>query len=291
MDAEASDSEKKRSEISVMLTAFKRPKTLQRQINAINAQTMPVREIWLYHNNHKKFRLDGHTVPVDRIISTFPNLGVWPRFLACMDFETEYVCVFDDDTIPGTRWLENCYKSMQKTEGLYGTNGILFPKIGRGPRHSRGWKVCVDEITPVDIVGHSWFFKRDWLRYYSFFPRPDAGDDVPIRTAGEDYHFSYVLQKGLGLGTYVPPHPKGRPEWHGSTQGRLGRDHHALWKQKGEEGKKARVHEAYRKAGWTLVSEGGLDASKSQSEIHLPGSSANRLTEFVQAACPDKPAV
>jgi GT2 family glycosyltransferase len=54
------------------------------------------------------------------------NLGVWARFAYALNASTEYVCIFDDDTIPGNRWLENCLNTIQTHNGLLGTAGIRF---------------------------------------------------------------------------------------------------------------------------------------------------------------------
>ena len=63
----------------------------------------------------------------------------------------------------------------------------------------------------MDYVGHAWFFEREWLTaFWRELPSPDlfAFEGEPhALCAGEDMHFSYTLQKYLGLGTYVPPHP------------------------------------------------------------------------------------
>ena len=48
---------------------------------------------------------------------------------------------------------------------------------------------------------------------------------------GEDMHFSVMLQKYLGLNTYVPPHPKDNKELWGSlpeTAWSIGQDNAAL---------------------------------------------------------------
>jgi len=255
MDDAVSGSVRKPS-IAVLLTGYKRGHVLQRQLEAIQAQTVPVEEIWLYHNRHRKHKLpDGIVGQFQRYISVFPNLGVWPRFLTCLEFSSEHVCVFDDDTVPGTRWLENCLTGMALKPGLYGTNGILFPPQGRRPYKQVGWKQSNEKLTAVDIVGHSWFFRRDWLRAYAAEPRPMREDGSHFRRCGEDYFFSYVLQRRLGLGTYVPPHPATQQSFWGSTQGRLGRDQHALWRQKGEEAAKNEFHAALRKRGWQLRCE------------------------------------
>lgn len=70
------------------------------------------------------------------------------------------------------------------------------------PFEHYGWGNANEETIQVDIVGHAWFFRREHLSmFWSEMPPSDAS-----KIAGEDIHFSYMLQKN-GLGTYVPPHP------------------------------------------------------------------------------------
>jgi hypothetical protein len=145
--------------------------------------------------------------------SSNKNLGVWARFAFALNAKTEYICVFDDDTIPGPKWLENCLDSMKIREGLYGTIGIKFPE----PRYHFtlddrvGWDRPNTDITQVDIVGHAWFFKRCWLKYlWNYIP--DYETDLKC---AEDINFSFELQKA-GIPTLVPPHPPGQYEYYGS---------------------------------------------------------------------------
>jgi hypothetical protein len=42
---------------------------------------------------------------------------------------TEYVCIFDDDTIPGKRWFENYLSTIKQYNGLLGTVDVLFKKL------------------------------------------------------------------------------------------------------------------------------------------------------------------
>ena len=54
------------------------------------------------------------------------NGGVWKRFeFAAEIAKSPYVCLFDDDTIPGARWLENCHMNMMQQRGVYVTNSRL----------------------------------------------------------------------------------------------------------------------------------------------------------------------
>jgi hypothetical protein len=170
-----------------------------------------------------------------------------------LEFNTEYVCIFDDDTIPGPRWFENCLETIDRYHGLVGAAGVVFPSRMRRPCLYFGWRAPGREVRRVDIVGHCWFLRRDWLRWLALEPRP-AG----VTTAGEDYHVSVALQKHLGLASYTAPHPEDDLSRWGSTAGcECGDDRNALWRREGEEGKRRLVHDFYRAAGWKLLCELG----------------------------------
>lgn len=191
--------------IAVVLNAFKRTKYLPLQIEAIEGQTIKPDSIFVWHNF-------GENIPDEVkekciIAECSENLGVWARFAYALNIDADYICVFDDDTIPGNRWFENCLKTMSTHEGLLGTRGLRFLSGKRyHPFESYGWGQgdSNEEIQQVDIVGHAWFFKREWLSaFWGELPPTDAS-----KIAGEDIHFSYTLQKYRGIPTYVPPHPQ-----------------------------------------------------------------------------------
>jgi len=216
----------KQAEITAILTLYKRPYCLEKQIEAIRNQTIPPKQIILLKNY-----FEGVELPQLKGITTIDcnkNFGVWARFAASLLADTEFVCVFDDDTIPGNRWFENCVTSMKKREGLYGTIGVIFPQ----PSYSItldnrvGWDRPNTEITEVDIVGHSWFFKREWLNNLWRYT-PNYKDDLKC---GEDINFSFYLQQ-VGIPTLVPPHPPGEYEVYGSnptTAWQYGADNNAV---------------------------------------------------------------
>ena len=202
------------NEITAILNGYKRPQFLNEQINAIQNQTIKPKEIMLWQNNSDGFE---NIIPNNIVTAVSnKNLGVWARFAYALNAKTEYICIFDDDTIPGSKWFENCLETMKTNEGLLGTVGLIYNTPNTYNSHRRyGWAdMNNSEAMRVDIVGHAWFFKREWLS--SFWRElPPVG----IEIVGEDMHFSYTIQKYLGLNTYVPPHPIDDKEMWGSIKG------------------------------------------------------------------------
>jgi hypothetical protein len=102
---------------------------------------------------------------------------------------------------------------MLKTPGLLGTRGLIFESPNAYSIYSEiGVYSPNEETKVVDIVGHSWFFKRSWLTQFWLALEDRFEEDL----AGEDIHFSYVLQKFLKIPTLVPPHPIAEPSLWGS---------------------------------------------------------------------------
>jgi len=194
------------SNITAIVNIYKRPHVLASQIAAIRAQTVPPACIFIWNNGNKSVDLSAYKDASDiRVFDNNYNYGVWSRFLIGLLAPTEFVCIFDDDTLPGTRWFENCLASMAKKEALYGTIGVLFTDSSdRYISLKRyGWDGPADISMPADIVGHSWFFRREWLGYFT----REVPQVYTKISNGEDVHFSFMLQKYASIPTYVPPHP------------------------------------------------------------------------------------
>lgn len=256
------------NKITVVLNGFRRADNLNEQLEALNNQTIKPDEILLWYNNPG----DG-TDPNYEIGTKIPvaycnyNFGVWARFYFAMNAKNPYICVFDDDTIPGKRWLENCLETMKTHEGLLGSIGVLYPNPLPPERSSYyehylrfGWVPAGNNDVPVqvDLVGHSWFFKKEWLSYMV-----RELPDPKYNTCGEDMHFSYMLQKYANIPTYVPPHPRDNKELWGSIKGgEYGGDAVSLWEtnQASIEGVpfKELMNQYFKEQrlkGWKLVNE------------------------------------
>jgi hypothetical protein len=199
--------------ITVILNAYRRPYNLRRQIAALRSQTVQPKEIWLWVNDHEDNRgWDYSDLGIDKIFQNNHNWKFYGRFAGALLADTEYVAIFDDDTVPGDRWFENCINTMGTSEGILGSAGVTL-NGDRYVQHTRcGWPSQNEETARVDLVGHAWFFKRDWLQYL-WREKPTTWDN------GEDIQFSYLAQKYAGIQTYCPPHPRGDKSLHGSIMG------------------------------------------------------------------------
>ena len=206
-------------DVSAILTLYQRPEQLLEQIVAIENQTLKPKEILLFH--------DASNPPIDfdfdeklrsritNYIKVDKNVGVWGRFAGGLLATGKYVCFFDDDTIPGKRWLENCHTQIVRRRGLYGAIGIDSWNLKNYPYKSYrrwGWDGVCDNTKEVDFVGHSWFLEKDWLgamwiNYSQFYA---------FKYVAEDVFLSYSLNKWLKIKTYVPPHPKDDLDLYGS---------------------------------------------------------------------------
>ena len=113
------------AKVDIILNGFRRTRWLSEQIEAVKAQTVSASNIFLWKNKSEQ------DIPEEAksqciVADCRHNLGVWSRFGYALNSVSDYVCVLDDDTIPGPLWLENCLKTMETNPGLMGTVGVLF---------------------------------------------------------------------------------------------------------------------------------------------------------------------
>ena len=237
--------------ITCIINCYKRWDGLSDIVNALERQSLPPKEIHILFNTLPPPELVNelrNKASTTNIVCSDKNLGVWNRFAYALNIKTEYICIFDDDTVPGEKWLENCNNSMIEREGLYGTVGLRLYDKDCYMNHRRfGWPSPNVETEEVDLVGHSWFFKREWLPFYWRDLPPAHGYDF----MGEDMHMSFAIQKYLKLPTLVPPHPSDNHSLWGSIASSRGVDSHAI----SMTGKASRMDYAVKRLvdlGWRL---------------------------------------
>lgn len=241
----------KKSGITVILTAYRRAKYLPDQIRALRAQTVPPDEIWVWSNRSEDELVDISEL-ADRVVVSNSNYLFWGRFALANLARTKYVAFFDDDNLPQPQWFENCLATIEAGyDGILGGSGVILPASdGYSSKHKAGWNgIQSDQVTEVDLVGHSWFMDKAHLKYM-WFEEPVHWDN------GEDIHLSYMAYKYAGIKTFVPPHPESSPEkWScrpdfGKVVGRMGV---ATYKTENHRNSRDEVVDAFRADGWKVV--------------------------------------
>ncbi len=111
--------------ITAILTVYRRPNTIQSLVEAIRAQTAAAPQIWIWANEPPAAVIDAIAqAKVDRVVTSSVNAYFHARFALALTAPTEFVTVFDDDSVPGPRWFENCLATMGRTPGILGSAGV-----------------------------------------------------------------------------------------------------------------------------------------------------------------------
>ncbi|WP_422927501.1 methyltransferase domain-containing protein [Singulisphaera sp. PoT] len=233
------------SEVTVILTAYRRPEVLAEQVEAIRAQTRLPRQIWIWANDPGPAMREAlGRVGVDRVVTSDRNAYVHARFALGLAAGTEFLAVFDDDTVPGPRWLENCLSTFDQAPGILGAAGVRLRGPDYGRRSVHGWHDPRAEAVEVDLVGHAWFLRREWACH--LFASPAA-----TGTNGEDIELSARAWRLAGIRSLCPPHPPGDRSLWGSLRGAtLGDDAFALSRKPTHLEERSRIVRAEIAAGW-----------------------------------------
>jgi GT2 family glycosyltransferase len=240
--------------ITVILNCYKRPQYLHEQIEAIRNQSISPEEIWIWYNKPEDQNQYDLTDLNCKVVTCNHNFKFHGRFAFGLLAQTEYVAFFDDDTIPGNKWFENCLDTIkQGYDGILGSTGILLGGDYYHPHQKIGWNGGGNnQVVEVDLVGHSWFMKKDYLRYL-WYEDPINWDN------GEDIQLSYQAQKYGDIKTYVPPHPLEDHSLWGSLPEKgntYGNDENANWITKSNHGPlRNQIVAEQIKRGWKLTKD------------------------------------
>lgn len=238
--------------ITVILNCYKRPQYLKEQISAIKNQTIAVDDIFIWYNKPEDMEQYDINDLGCKVAQCNHNFKFHGRFAFGLLAQTKYVAFFDDDTMPGSRWFENCLNTIESGyDGILGTSGVIIKNNEYSHTDKVGWNgQRLTEVTEVDLVGHSWFMERKHLSYLWY--------DEPISWEnGEDMQLSYLAQKYGNVKTYVPPHPPTDQSLWGSmmsTGVKYGMDKNAhSIVRKNHIQERTRIVKSQIKNGWKLV--------------------------------------
>jgi GT2 family glycosyltransferase len=113
--------------ITAIITAYRRPQNIQPLVSAIRGQTVSPAAIWAWANEPGE---EMHNLlakaKLDRVVTSSDNARFHGRFALALLAPTEFVAIFDDDSIPGNEWFANCLKTMDETPCILGTAGVVL---------------------------------------------------------------------------------------------------------------------------------------------------------------------
>ncbi len=248
--------EYEKDEITVIVTCWKRD-NFELQMDHIVRQTLRPKQIWVYQNEShfdvSGRRIDSDGIPVSFVHSKDLNFKFHGRFTLPLLCDTEYTAIFDDDAVPGSRWLENAFRLTKERHCIVGANGRRIKKdfmsieqgfwqVGfGGPDHT-------DADTIVDFVGHAWLFKSDWTRNI-WKDRPCSWD------SGEDIHFSAACKIYEDIDSFVPRMPADDPSLNGDMMPHLGHDEHAAWRSSYHQSIRKEIVSYWISKGWKILDD------------------------------------
>jgi len=228
INQEIQDLENDENWITVVIWVYRRwLDKLKEMLEAFENQTIKPREIRIVQD-WNLFEVPNEIKEKYKYFQSSKNVWVWFRFTLWLIARTKYLCYQDDDSIPWSKWLENCMTEIKKENWIYWTIGCVmwvtkwsWAKNRWEPEtrkenyysHTRYWRANPNEKTvEVDLIGHSWFFERSLLS--ECFKTPLLPQ---FRMCWEDMELWFAIQR-LGWKIFVPPHPKNDLEMRGSLK-------------------------------------------------------------------------
>jgi len=261
-------------DVTVILTTFERPAYLRRQLQALRSQTVQAKELWIWANAGE-IQQDARTLSSVHalVFRCNGNLSGWPRFERALRANTKYVCILDDDTIPGPQWLEAAIERIRIAEKDPDMGTICVAAAGEifrqddasssfnvGPQSPRG------EEIEVDIGRQGWVFNKDLLRPFIVNQVPGDG------RVGWDFHLAVNLQLQDVLTVVLPYEEGNTSQWgmlEAPTRERALTERLRAESERGGKDMAHRRHElysAYRQIGWEpiVVSEQNMEEGPEQ---------------------------
>jgi hypothetical protein len=151
-------------DVLVIMSAYKR-NYFKEQIEAIKGQEgVNIKKIILWQNENHVDTSFLREYGVE-IIQSDANIKYHGRFTLPLLFDNiEYTAIFDDDTIPAKGWLQNAIRCVDDNGGIAGQNGRTYNPVTRLYEGVGDNGYCPNDIR-VDLVGHCWVFKTEWVRF------------------------------------------------------------------------------------------------------------------------------
>jgi len=203
---------------SVVIGLYKGEKWLYKIIDSCFNQSIKPKKIIIWNqSNTQNYDLIENIQLYDDTLQFIScnNYGVYARFSAALLTEADRYLILDDDTIPGSKWVENCYETLTQVDpnSILGYRGIRLKPDAL--YDVEAFEKGTTSITEVDLCGHAWFVTRKHIL--------NMFEHKPVNYFnGEDTHLSAINQIKDGVKTYIPKQLISDPQTWGSTMQHLG---------------------------------------------------------------------
>lgn len=221
---------------SAIITLWKRRDYITEQYRALAHQSIPPREIiYIINGDHiSSDTVIEATGPLARVLHSDIN-SLYTRFSFAGLARSPYVCVVDDDVIPGFFWMENAMRVCRQYNALAVASGRLyapgalrgfFKVVGSVDKLDEGYISCARSDTYCDWGCNSYFFKREWIGHILSRPRY-----LDSWKSYDDIQLAASLFLGGGIPTVTPMQPSSDPRFCASLREKeYGADKYAIWK-------------------------------------------------------------
>jgi FkbM family methyltransferase len=215
--------------VTVLINGFNRPEYLKDQIESLNTQTVkPDKIIVLFTKPKKDFPIpyvDG----VDFIVVE-NDQGLNTRFAVGLVAKTKFLCILDDDIVPGRRWIELCMDTLRTENAVICSYGVRYKELMSDIDGEKFGDQGIHSVQfeSIDMAGHSWFMKKEWLKFFWM--------EEPLDwTVSDDIHLSYTMKKYGKLKLLVSPYPENDSDVWGNIKPELGLGLKALHARRDED--------------------------------------------------------
>lgn len=224
---------KKNRSWSAIICLWKRKEYIKEQIKAIKSQSIsPIEIICLINENHFKAAEITELKEQDCKIILSEINSLYNRWAVSYVCRGDYVCIFDDDTIPGSSYIENAIRCCDGYDCMTGASGRIYDPNGRESlykivspvAHDGSFVSCSADDIYCDWVCNSYLFKRSWV--------PSILDEMSKMesfSTYDDMQAALSLFRSKKIGCIVPFQPQENKELIASLYPEFGSDNHAVW--------------------------------------------------------------
>lgn len=243
-------------DLTVLLAYSTRPELIAVQHRLLSTQSVQPRAVFAHVNPSDKIEIPPAAMAmIDAIPNTRPNvdIGAWARWGLVATVGTEFVCIIDDDCMPGPRWFELALAKIQATEGdsIVCAAGIVYRSDRFDDIALVGPEAPPATEVDVDVGRGAWFMRTSTAR------RVLAEEPAwPMLSTG--LHVASVVQALEGFTTVLPYSPADRAGWGmldpavaaRSVSERIDAEHAAGNTAQGSVEIRSVIYDAYREDGW-----------------------------------------